>query len=79
MVFYCYLTILSLTDFYDVFSFKNMRDVIAKHRVGQIALQRLRDEKATVEVELAALKVAYKKLEEDIRGLYFILLKNSFL
>lgn len=54
----------------------HMRDVIAKHRVDQIAIQRLRDEKTTVEVELVALKATYENLEEDIRGVVLHLTKK---
>lgn len=54
-----------------------MRDVIAKYRVDQIALQRLKDEKATMQVELAALKAVYENLEEDIRGVVFLLTEKT--
>lgn len=54
-----------------------MRDVIAKYRVDQIALQRLKDEKATMQVKLAALKAAYENLEEDIRGVVLLLTEKT--
>lgn len=54
-----------------------MRDVIAKYRVDQIALQRLKDEKATMQVKLAALKAAYENLEEDIRGVVLLLTEKA--
>lgn len=54
-----------------------MRDVIAKYRVDQIAFQRLKDEKATMQVELAALKAAYENLEEDIRGVVLLLTEKT--
>jgi hypothetical protein len=48
---------------------RQVNKVIAKHRAYYTALQILRDEIATVEVELRNLNVIYTILKDDIRGI----------
>jgi hypothetical protein len=48
-----------------------VKKVINKHKAYHIVLQRLRDEKAVMEVESKDLKIAYTSLKDDMKGQVF--------
>lgn len=54
-----------------------MREVIAKHKADQTAIQRLKKDKAIVEVEMKNLKVAYTSLKDNMQVVFFLQLGST--
>jgi hypothetical protein len=54
-----------------------VREVIAKHKADQTAIQRPKEDKAIVEVEMKNLKVAYTSLKDNMQVVFFVKLWST--